>query len=209
MLRIFLILALFWPQVILAEALESARVQLNHFTHELESLSADFQQSVSDANGDLIESSEGVMRLMRPDRFRWDYRGEFPQQIVADGERVWIYDIELEQVSVKPQSHMAADSPLTILVDPAALDQQFTASELGNYEGMALLELIPSRSQAEFERLLLGLADNQLQMMVLEDSFGQRTQINFIDMQRNSDVASEEFVFESPPGVDVIGNGLE
>jgi len=209
MQRIILLLALSWPLTIHAEPADSARSQLDQFTRDLESLSADFQQSVSDANGDLIETSEGVMRLQSPDLFRWDYRGEFPQQIVADGERVWIYDIELEQVSVKSQSHLAADSPLTILVEPAALEQQFSASELGEYEGMALLELIPSRDQAEFERLLLGLADNQLRMMVLEDSFGQRTQINFGDMQRNAEIDSGEFVFEPPPGVDVIGTGQE
>ena len=148
----------------------TAREQLQQFTAGLESLRARFTQTVHDADGWLMEQSEGEVLMSKPHYFRWDYEGEYPQQIVADGERVWIYDVVLEQVSVKSQSLAAADSPLTVLIEPELLDEQFRVSELGESEGLALLELLPLDEQTEFERILLGFSGNTMQMMILEKS---------------------------------------
>lgn len=180
--------------------------QLLTFTSELESLQANFDQEIVDVDGRLVEISSGRMVLVKPDLFRWDYTGEYPQQIVADGERIWIYDIELEQVSIKMQSSAAADSPLSVLTQPESLDQHFRITELGTADGEALLELVPLDPQAEFSRIIVGLANNRLQTMILEDAFGQTTRIDYHDLVSNGEVAAGTFVISIPEGVDVIGD---
>ena len=129
-----------------ADSQNAARDQLQQFTGALESLQANFDQEIVDFNGRLIETSSGRIVLMKPDFFRWDYVGEYPQQIVADGERVWIYDVELEQVSIKAQSSAAADSPLSVLTKPESIDEQFRVTELGIADGENLLELVPMQN---------------------------------------------------------------
>ncbi len=107
------------------------------------------------------------------------YSGEFPEIIVADGKNIWIYDESLEQVTVKPQSERATDSPLMILADVSKLDTRFQVTELGDFEGMMLLELKSLDSESEFERILLGMIHGGIRMMAMEDAFGQRTEIHF------------------------------
>ena len=192
-----------------ADSNTAARDQLQCFTHELKSLQANFDQEIVDFNGRLIETSSGRIVLMKPDFFRWDYVGEYPQQIVADGERVWIYDVELEQVSIKAQSSAAADSPLSVLTKPESIDEQFRVTELGIADGENLLELVPINEQAEFERIILGMADNRLETMILEDAFGQRTRIDYHDMELNVEIAAGTFEIDIPEGVDVIGDLAE
>ena len=192
-----------------ADSQNAARDQLQCFTHELKSLQANFDQEIVDFNGRLIETSSGRIVLMKPDFFRWDYVGEYPQQIVADGERVWIYDVELEQVSIKAQSSAAADSPLSVLTKPESIDEQFRVTELGIADGENLLELVPINEQAEFERIILGMADNRLETMILEDAFGQRTRIDYHDMELNVEIAAGTFEIDIPEGVDVIGDLAE
>ncbi len=185
----------------------SALFQLRQFTGELESLTADFVQQVEDANGGLIETTEGSVYLQQPDYFRWDYRGEYPQQIIADGQRVWIYDEALEQVTVKPQSELAADSPLSILTHPNMVDEQFRVTELGEEDGIALMELAPlGEEPGEFQRITLGFQALELRLLVLEDAFGQRTRIEFAELKRNIGLEPTLFAFTPPEGVDVIGD---
>ena len=179
---------------------------MQQFTSDLDSLQANFDQEIVDVDGRLVEISSGRVVIMKPDYFRWDYTGDYPQQIVADGERVWIYDIELEQVSIKMQSSAAADSPLSVLTRPDTLDQQFRITELGNAAGEDLLELVPLDAQAEFGRIILGMADNRLKSMILEDAFGQRTRIDYHDLETNVEVAPGTFKMNFPEGVDVIGD---
>lgn len=189
-----------------AAAEDSARTQLQHFTSDLNSLEASFDQEIVDVDGRPVETSSGHLVLMQPAMFRWEYTGEYPQQIVADGERVWIYDIELEQVSVKTQSSATADSPLSVLTQPETMDEQFRVTELGIAEGESLLELVPLDSQAEFDRIILGFADNQLRSMILEDAFGQRTHIIYHELVLNTEIAPETFELNIPEGVDIIGD---
>jgi outer membrane lipoprotein carrier protein len=206
-------LRLFLPTLLLLIAASSAQAedhaaldQLMIFTGKMESLQANFDQEIVDVDGRHVETSSGRIVLMKPDFFRWDYVGEYPQQIIADGERVWIYDIELEQVSIKMQSSAAANSPLSVLTKPETIEEQFRITELGIADGENLLELIPLDEQAEFDRIILGLADNRLEMMILEDAFGQRTRIDYRDMETNIEIAPGTFKLDIPEGVDVIGD---
>ena len=145
------------------------------------------------------------MWLQSPDKLRWVYTGEFPEIIVADGKNIWIHDVSLEQVTVKPQSDQATDSPLMVLTDVSQLDQQFKVTEMGEFEGMLLLELRSLDSESEFERILLGLEPGGIRMMTMEDAFGQRTEIQFENALVNPPAEPDQFLFTPPEGTDVVG----
>lgn len=189
-----------------AEPEAPARAQLERFSHGLESLQARFHQVITGPDGRIEEQGAGEIWLQRPALFRWSYAGEFPELIVADGERVWQYDEFLEQVSVKPQSQRAEDSPMLLLTDPAGLESQFRAAEAGDFEQVRLLELVARQPESEFERVLLGFQDDELRLMILEDAFGMRTEIRFEAVSRNPPLSAELFRFEVPEGADVIGD---
>jgi outer membrane lipoprotein carrier protein len=182
-----------------------ARAGLERFSAGLETLHASFEQTITGPDGRVEDDGVGEVWLARPNRLRWEYHGEFPETIVADGQRVWMHDVLLEQVTVKPQSGFADDSPLALLTDLSALDARFEVREVGDYEGMHLLELVTRGLESEFERVLLGLAGDELRLMVMEDAFGLRTEIRFANLRRNPELAEGLFDFVPPAGADVVG----
>lgn len=187
-------------------AQEQGRQQLERFAQDLHSFSAKFEQRVIGTDGKVEDQSEGTVWLRQPHFIRWEYGGDFPELVVADGQHVWIYDEALEQVTVKPQSDYAADSPLSLLTDIGKLDEQFEVREAGEMDGLALLELRSRNAEAEFERVLLGLQGDELKLMTMEDTFGLRTEIRFSEPRRNQELSLELFSFTPPPGSDIIGD---
>ena len=185
---------------------DSARQQLERFAAGLESMHAQFDQQVISSDGTVQDGSSGEVWLSRPQRFRWAYGGDFPELVVADGTHIWIYDEALEQVTVRDQSRDAADSPLALLTEPGRLDDQFQVREAGEAEGLQLLELRSQNVDSEFERILLGLRDDRLELMVMEDAFGLRTELRFRDIRRNPELDESLFSFRPPPGADLIGD---
>ncbi len=194
----------------------SAREDLERFTNDLSSLHAQFTQRIISTDGYVEDESVGEVWLKKhldgqddaspSGHFRWAYYGEFPELIVADGERVWIYDEALAQVTVRLQSQAAADNPLALLTDVSLMDEQFVVRELGDIDGMRLLELRSRNEESQFERVLLGLTNGSLDMLAMEDAFGLRTEVRFSDVTRNLQLADELFRFTPPEGADVIGN---
>ena len=183
-----------------------ARAQLERFSSGLDTLHARFEQQVIGSDGVVQDASSGQVWLSRPGLFRWEYGGDFPELVVADGERIWIYDEMLEQVTVKDQSQAAVNSPLTLLTDLGQLDEQFEVREAGDMAGMQLLELRSRSLETEFERILLGLREDLLQLMVMEDAFGLRTELTFSGIERNPELEDGLFRFTPPDGADVIGD---
>lgn len=183
-----------------------ARAQLERFTEGLKSLYARFDQQVINTDGLVEENSSGQFWSAHPNRFRWEYGGDFPQLVVTDGQKVWLYDVMLEQVTVREQSSLSVDSPLTLLTDISQLDVQFDVRELGDDSGLDLLELRARNPESLFERVLLGLEDDKVRLMIMEDAFGLRTEIRFKDIKRNPQIDEELFHFTPPEGVDVIGD---
>lgn len=182
-----------------------ARSELEKIAGDLELFQADFTQTVKSQNGTVQDQSHGQVWLQSPNRLRWVYTGDFPEIIVADGKNIWVYDVSLEQVTVKPQSDQASNSPLMILADVDQLDAQFQVTELGEFEDMMLLELKSLDTESEFERILLGLDSRGISMMVMEDAFGQRTEIQFENVLVNQSIDPELFRFTPPEGTDVVG----
>ncbi len=184
---------------------QPARQQLEQFSDGMETLRARFDQQVISTDGMVQDGSSGQVWLRRPQLFRFAYGGDYPEVVVADGKNIWIYDEMLEQVTVKGQSEAAANSPLMLLTDLAQLDSQFEVREVGDTDGIQLLELRSRSAETEFERILLGLRDNSLQLMVMEDAFGLRTELKFHDVEKNPQLESGLFTFEPPESADVIG----
>ena len=191
--------------IVVANEPGPARGELEKFAGELELFQADFTQTVKSQDGSVQDQTRGQIWLQSPDKLRWVYTGDFPEIIVADGENIWIYDVSLEQVTVKPQSDQASNSPLMILADVSQLDAQFQVTELGEFEDMLLLELKSLDSESEFERILLGLDSRGIRMMAMEDAFGQRTEIQFENVLINQPADPELFLFTPPEGTDVVG----
>ena len=184
----------------------SARAQMQSFTRALKGLEGRFTQQVYDPNAHATESSSGIVQLSAPRQFRWQYQKPAPQLIVADGDHIWIYDPDLEQVTVRQQSLAEQDSPLAVLIDPTELDRQYRVSEGGRSGGLDWLVLVPKRPEdAPFQNAKLGFGSAGLLRMELKDSLGQRTVINFSDWKRNPRFAAGTFRFKPPAGVDVVG----
>ena len=205
MKALFTILLMLSSAVAFADAYGPARSELEKFSNGLETLQVDFTQVVKSQDGTIHDKTYGNAWLQSPDKLRWVYAGDFPEIIVADGSDVWVYDEALEQVTIKPQSKQAADTPLLILTDISQLDQQFMVAELGDFEDMDLLELRSRDVESQFERILVGVDASGIRMMIMEDAFGQRTEIHFTNIVRNAEVAADVFSFTPPQGTDVVG----
>jgi outer membrane lipoprotein carrier protein len=185
---------------------QGGRLALEQFAEGLETYHATFEQRVLNSDGETEDANSGELWLSRPSLFRWEYGGDFPEVIVADGQRVWIYDISLEQITVKDQSSLANDSPLTLLTDLSRLDKQFEVRDLGIEDGLAWVELRSVLEDAEFDSVVLGLRDSNLELMAMEDAFGLRTEIRLMSAERNPNLSPSLFSFEPPEGVDVVGD---
>lgn len=182
-----------------------ARDDLDAFTRDLKGLQGTFAQQVFDAQGRRKEASSGSVALSAPKLFRWEYLKPYPQLIVADGAKVWIFDPDLKQVTVRSQGAEEQNSPLAVLTDPRKLDQSFAITEAGRDGGLEWLELAPKRKgNAGFERARLGFDGNALAKMTIVDSLGQRTEIAFAGWKRNPKFAATTFRFSPPKGVDVV-----
>ena len=186
-------------------AAQSARAKLDAFAKGINAISADFEQQVHDPNGG-GKSSRGTLALKAPRQFRWEVAAPYQQLIVADGEKVWIYDPDLEQVSVRAQGTEEAHSPLTVLTDLSQLDRDFTASEQGERDGLTWLRLKSKDKDPQFAYCDLGFDSTGLARMRFEDTLGNDTEIRFAHWQRNPKLATDAFRFTPPKGVDVVGD---
>ena len=188
-------------------AFAGARDELKSFTTGLKGLDGQFTQQVYDTKGKLKETSSGRVALSAPRLFRWEYAKPYPQLIVADGKKVWVYDPDLQQVTVRGQGSEEQNSPLSALIDPTKLDKQFNVSESGSADGLQWLTLTPkSEGDAGFQSARLGFGDNGLIRMEVLDAAGQSTRISFSDWKRNPSFAAGTFKYTPGKGVDVVGD---
>ena len=189
-----------------ATAFAGARDDLDAFSKGLKGLDGRFTQQVFDDRGQLKETSSGRVALSRPDRFRWEYTKPYPQLIVADGDKVWVHDPDLEQVTVRAQGPEERNSPLAALLDPAQREKRFDIAEAGTDDGLEWLKLTPkNEDDANFRSARLGFGDGGLEQMLVTDALGQRTAIAFSGWKRNPGFAAGTFDFTPPAGADVIG----
>lgn len=184
------------------------RQSLQDFFSGLRSLEASFTQTLTTARDGLSERSRGTLKILRPGRFRWHYEAPYEQLIVTDGDTLWVYDPDLDQVTKSPLDDSIGNTPALLLSTDRPLQAWFDISELGERDGLAWVRLEPRDDDVTFTELQLAFDEQELRAMALTDSFGQRMLIRFDHVRRNTAIAPSAFEFQPPPGVDVVGRGI-
>ncbi|CAN5303075.1 outer membrane lipoprotein chaperone LolA [soil metagenome] len=180
-----------------------ARVQ--RFLDRIDTLRADFRQTVEDAESRVVQASEGVLTIARPDRFRWDYSKPYEQLVLADGEQLWLYDADLEQVTVRALDESLASTPAMLLSGGGRLEDAFRSGEVSEQPWGLTVELIPTKNNSDFQSITVSFEGDNLTSMQLRDALGQLTRIEFSAVECNPQLADTAFTFDPPEGVDVIG----
>jgi outer membrane lipoprotein carrier protein len=190
---------------VLATSASADEVQtLKNFFQNATSMRAQFQQTVVDNLGRKVQEVTGSMQLQRPGKFRWDYDKPYVQLIVGDGKKVWLYDPDLNQVTVRPLDKVLGSSPAALLAGSKEIDKTFDLKNVGTQEGLSWVEAIPKEKDTGFERVVLGFKGNMLQEMEMRDSFGQVTVIEFSKQELNPKLNEKSFRFAPPEGADVL-----
>ena len=190
---------------VFSAAQASSLDRFKDFVRNTQSARADFEQKVYDRTGKLTQESKGGFVFQRPGLFRWVYAKPVDQVIVGDGERVWIHDRDLNQVTVRKLSRALGSTPAALLAGSADVEKAFDLSDAGTRDGIEWLEAKPREAEAGFARVRMGFDANGLRAMELFDHFGQTTQLRFLNLVRNPKVDPSEFRFQPPQGADVLG----
>ena len=201
-----------YPCIILATlcctayAEESPINQLKAFLKASVSLSAEFKQVSFNQAGQTGQTSFGQFYLSRPGKFRWDYQKPFAQEIVSNSDKVWFYDADLEQVTVKQLDDSLGSTPALLLTGQVDIDEKFVLEEQGHDDDMNWIKLSPKNEESGFKYILIGLNHGQLGGMELSDNFGQLTRIYFSNIKLNPSLDPNLFNFKAPKGVDIFEN---
>jgi outer membrane lipoprotein carrier protein len=205
MLRLVLagLLALVAPLASAADAVARVDAYLSGLT----TLSAEFSQVVRDGKGDVTDRAAGTLSISRPDRFRWDYRQPYAQTIVADGSRLWLYDPDLQQVTVRSLQQGLGATPAMLLSGSGGVADAFSSGPVEQRKDWTWNRLLPKQKGSDFERVSLAFdGRNELAAMELVDKLGQTTTIEFAKLKRGVRLDDALFRFVPPPGADVIGD---
>lgn len=178
---------------------------LRDFFNNTNTMRAQFSQVVNDKQGRKEQEVEGTMQLQRPNKFRWDYKKPYEQQIVSDGKDVFLYDTELQQVTVRQLSKTLGSSPAAMLAGGENVEKSFTLKNATRKDDLAWVLALPKNKESGFERVLLGFKADKLRKMEIYDSFNHITHITFEEVERNPKLEDATFLFTPPKGVDVVG----
>jgi len=179
--------------------------QLRGYLGAMQDLRAEFSQEVIAPDEEVIEHASGSVALSKPGRFRWDYREPYERVIVADGERVWFYEADLEQVTIRRMAMGLGDTPAALLTGDEAALESFKLLGTWTTDGFEWLQLAPISPEADFSTVDIGFVEGELQRIEFVDRLGQRTRLTLSGIDRSPQLADSEFHFEIPAGVDVIG----
>lgn len=186
-----------------ASALADAAQRLDAYLSGLDTVSSQFEQRLFDEHRTLLEQAEGTVLIDRPGRFRFDYTDP-PQLIVGDGTRVWIYDPELAQVTVRDVDAALGSTPAALLTADRPVEEEFRVEALDVGANVDVFALEPKSEDASFTRIRLAFAGGELRRMELVDQFGQTTLLTFRGPRRQPVIPAGAFTFTPPAGVDVI-----
>lgn len=178
---------------------------LHHFFTNVQTFNARFTQLVLDEALNPIQESAGTLWIDRPNRFRWDYDSPFKQEIVGDGQRIWVYDKELEQVTVRPLAGGLGYTPAVLLAGRGKLEDNFTVKQLGVQGSMEWAQLIPKNKDGGFESIRIGFEQGKLRVLEMLDGFGNTTRVTLQTPKENLKIEPAKFQFTPPKGVDVVG----
>jgi chaperone LolA len=182
----------------------AAAARLRGFIEGTQSAQARFTQTVVDRKGRRVQEATGQMQFQRPGRFRWEYEKPYSQLLVGDGQRIWIWDRDLNQVTVRRLDRAITGTPAALLAGSNEIEKAFTVTAQPAQDGLDWLEAVPKGNESTFASVRLGCEQDVLAAMELNDALGSRTMIRFEDLQRNPKLAPQLFRFTPPKGADVL-----
>jgi len=203
---VFLILAA--VQASLAQQDSVGQQLIDDFVNNVQTMSGRFEQQLVDADDIVIDQSSGTVEIQKPGRFRWTYLEPYEQILVADGLNVWSYDVDLEQVTVKAQAEVLANTPALLLGGSQNVLDDF--EYIGSFQerGTVWVRLRPETTDNGFTKIELGFDEGKLSRMIFSDNLGQTTLIAFFDLAINESIEAHRFIFSPPDDVDVVGRPL-
>lgn len=196
------------PAFAQVEAENRARQLIEDFVNNVQSMSARFEQQLVSAEDIVVDESSGTLEIQRPGKFRWTYFEPYEQVLVADGLNVWSYDVDLEQVTVKPQSEALGNTPALLLGGTSDVLDEFIYS--GNFveDDTEWVLLAPKSTENGFTRVQLGFTDGTLSRMIFSDNLEQSTLIALFEVAVGVDIDPQRFVLTPPSYVDLVGEPL-
>ncbi|SDY20304.1 outer membrane lipoprotein chaperone LolA [Nitrosomonas sp. Nm58] len=201
-------LSLFWLLCLFSLVTQASAIDsLRTFVQKAQTFKAVFSQTLLDKNLQIVQEASGVMMFERPGKFRWTYEKPYQQLIVGDGEKVWFYDQDLNQVTVRQLDLAIGSSPAALLAGSSTIERDFDLTEIEVDDEIEWLEAIPKAQESTFELIRMGFSQTgELREMVLRDNFGQFTLLVFTDLTANPVLAPDLFQFTPPEGADVISD---
>lgn len=200
-----MLMAACWLLLTTTHAHADGVADLSHFYQQTQSMRAHFAQTVFDSKGRKLQEVEGHMLLLRPNKFRWDYNKPYEQQIISDGNQVFLFDIDLQQVTVRALEKVLGASPAALLAGGPAVEAGFQLTRLPDFEGLQRVQAKPKQKDTGFQVVIVSFRQSQLAEMRMVDSFGQVTHIVFSAVEVNPPLKTDQFLFKPPKGVDVVG----
>ena len=197
-------LLVFGPGAAVAGTDDPGLQRLRNFLTGVTTLRADFRQRVIDSRQQLVEDSAGRVLMQRPGRFRWDYQQPHARAIVADGQKLWLYEADLEQVIIRQLEDGIGDTPAALLTGRQDVLERFTISKSWQADGIQWVALAPKAAAADFAAVRLAFDGPKLVSLELDDRLGQRTRLDFSRVELNPRLDDRSFRFDIPPGADVI-----
>ena len=191
-----------------ATADTDGRRLVEDFLNDIATISGRFEQQLVDADDIVVETSSGTLDIRRPGQFRWSYFDPYQQVLVADGMNIWSYDVDLEQVTVKPQEEALGSTPAILLGGSSDVLDDF--DYIGSFEdrGTVWVRLRPRDTDNGFNRVELGFTDRKLSRMLFVDNLEQTTLVALFDVEFNEPIDDDQFAFAPPAGVDVVGSPI-
>ncbi|GAA5184943.1 outer membrane lipoprotein chaperone LolA [Niveibacterium umoris] len=197
-----LVAAFSFPGALAAAGMDDLKL----FLSQTKSAKSRFAQTVVARNGKTTQKASGTFVFQRPGKFRFVYEQPYAQVIVGDGQKLWTWDKDLNQVTVKPMTQALGATPAALLTGDGQLERNFVLKDAGESDGLAWVEATPKQQDAGFERVRIGFGAGQLRNMEVRDNFGQTTLIQFTSFESNPKLDTAEFHFTPPKGADVVGD---
>jgi len=192
-----------------AETAVDGEALLERFLSEVETFEGRFEQSVVDADGEVLENSSGSLAILRPGRFRWGTVEPYEQRLIADGHNVWSYDVDLAQVTVKPQADALNSTPALLLGGGTEALEEFVIERSDQDSAITWVGLTPRDTSSGFQRVELGFAEGTLSRMVFLDNLAQQTVVVLSDVVVNGTIDKSDFEFVVPDDADLVGTPIE
>jgi outer membrane lipoprotein carrier protein len=206
MKRVLVFLCVLSSPLLISGAVQAAAIDdLRSFVANTHSARATFTQTVVSKSGRKPQRANGSMAFARPGKFRWTYDKPYQQLIVGDGDKLWVFDQDLNQVTVKTLGKALGSSPAALLAGDDAIEKNFKLSEGGRADGVDWVEAEARAQDSSFERLRIGFSGGSLKAMEVVDNFGQTTTLEFGPLERNPALPASLFHFVPPKGADVVG----